>query len=90
MLDAAELDAQSVLDLFLTWRRPERFAELATAVFAGEANAGPAQARFKRARHGGRRAVKAGEIAQASKDTSAIRGNVDAAPLRGDPPRIDE
>jgi len=83
MLDAAELDAESVLELFNTvdaWRRPERFAELAAAAFAGEPDAGAAQARLERARAAAA-AVKAGEIAQASKSTNAIRANVDAARL---------
>ena len=83
MLDAAELDPQSVLELFNAvdaWRRPERFAELATAAFAGEPDAGPAQARLKRARAAAA-AVNAGEIAKASQTPTAIRGNVDAARL---------
>src|SRR3970282_2171316 len=83
VLDAAELDAQSLLDLFNTvdiWRRPERFAELVTAAFAREPEAGPAQRRLERARAAAA-AVKAGEIAQASKNTSAIRGNIDVARL---------
>ena len=83
MLDAAELDPQSVLELFNAvdaWRRPERFAELAAAAFAGEPDAGPAQARLERARAAAA-AVNAGEIAKASKNTTAIRGNVDAARL---------
>jgi tRNA nucleotidyltransferase (CCA-adding enzyme) len=83
VLDAAALDAQSVLDLFNTvdaWRRPERFVELLTAAFAGEPDAGPAQARLERARVAAV-AVKAGEIAQASKDATAIRGDIDAARL---------
>ncbi|MGH8661858.1 MAG: hypothetical protein ACREUB_08840, partial [Burkholderiales bacterium] len=83
VLDAAELDAQSVLELFNTvdaWRRPERFAELATAAFAGEPDAGPAQARLERARTAAA-AVNAGEIAKSSKNTMAIRGDVDAARL---------
>jgi tRNA nucleotidyltransferase (CCA-adding enzyme) len=83
VLDAGELDAQSVLDLFNTvdaWRRPERFAELATAALAGEPGAGAAQARLERARAAAA-AVNAGEIAKASKDTTAIRDNVDAARL---------
>jgi tRNA nucleotidyltransferase (CCA-adding enzyme) len=81
--DAGELDAQSVLDLFNTadaWRRPERFAELATAALAGEPDAGAVQARLERARAAAA-AVNAGEIAKASKNTTAIRGNVDAARL---------
>jgi tRNA nucleotidyltransferase (CCA-adding enzyme) len=83
LLDAGELDAQSVLDLFNNvdaWRRPERFAELATAALAGEPDAGAAQARLERARAAAA-AVNAGEIAKASKNTTAIRGNVDAARL---------
>jgi tRNA nucleotidyltransferase (CCA-adding enzyme) len=83
LLDAAEFDAQSVLELFNTvdaWRRPERFAELMTAAFAGEADAGGARARLERARAAAA-AVKAGDIARASRDTAAIRGNVDAARL---------
>ena len=83
VLDAAKLDAQSLLDLFNTvdaWRRPERFAELVTAALAGEPAAGPAQARLERARAAAV-AVNAGEIAQASKNATAIRGNVDAARL---------
>ena len=83
VLDAGELDARSVLDLFNTvdaWRRPERFAELATAALAGEPDAGVAQARLERARAAAA-AVNAGEIAKASKNTTAIRDNVDAARL---------
>ena len=83
LLDAAELDPQSVLELFNAvdaWRRPERFAELVAAAFAGEPDAAPAQARLERARAAAA-AVNAGEIARASKNTTAIRGNVDAARL---------
>jgi tRNA nucleotidyltransferase (CCA-adding enzyme) len=83
VLDAADLDAESVLELFNAvdaWRRPERFAELATASLAGEPDAGAAQARLERARAAAA-AVKAGDIARASRDTAAIRGNVDAARL---------
>ena len=83
VLDAAELDAESVLVLFNAvdaWRRPERFSELVTAALAGEPDAGAAQARLERARAAAA-AVRAGEIAKASKDTTAIRGNVDAARL---------
>jgi len=83
MLDAADLDAESVLELFNAvdaWRRPERFAELVMAAFAGEPDAGPARARLERARAAAA-AVKAGEIARSSENTTAIRGNVDAARL---------
>ncbi|HSB49390.1 MAG TPA: multifunctional CCA tRNA nucleotidyl transferase/2'3'-cyclic phosphodiesterase/2'nucleotidase/phosphatase [Burkholderiales bacterium] len=83
VLDAAELDAESVLELFNAvdaWRRPERFAELSAAAFAGESDAAQAQARLERARAAAA-AVKAGAIAQASKNTTDIRANVDAARL---------
>ncbi|MBI3041266.1 MAG: multifunctional CCA tRNA nucleotidyl transferase/2'3'-cyclic phosphodiesterase/2'nucleotidase/phosphatase [Betaproteobacteria bacterium] len=83
VLDAAELDAQSILDLFNTvdaWRRPERFAELLSAVFAGEADAATARLRLERALAAAA-AVKAGEIARVSKNTTAIRSSVDAARL---------
>jgi tRNA nucleotidyltransferase (CCA-adding enzyme) len=82
-LDAAGLDAQSVLELFNAvdaWRRPERFAELMTAAFAGEPGAAPARARLERALKAAA-SVKAGEIAKASKDAADIRSNVDAARL---------
>jgi len=83
VLDAAELDGESVLELFNAtdaWRRPERFAELLTAAFAGEPDAAAGQARLERARAAAA-AVDAGAIAKAAQATSAIRGNVDAARL---------
>ena len=83
VLDGAELDAEAMLDLFNTvdaWRRPERFAELVAAALAGEQDAGPARARLERALRAAA-AVRAGDIAKASKDTEAIRINVDAARL---------
>src|SRR5688572_19607232 len=83
MLDAAELDAPDVLELFNAtdaWRRPERFAELLVAAFAGEPGAAAAQARLERARAAAA-AINAGEIAKASKSTVDIRGNVDKARL---------
>jgi len=83
VLDAAELDAGSVLELFNAtdaWRRPERFAELLAASFAGEPDAAAGQARLERARAAAA-AVDAGAIAKASQATTAIRGNVDAARL---------
>jgi tRNA nucleotidyltransferase (CCA-adding enzyme) len=84
VLDAAELEPESLLELFNVvdaWRRPERLAELAAAAFAGEPDAGAAQARLERARAAAA-AVNAGEIAKASKNTTAIRANVDAARLQ--------
>jgi len=83
VLDAAELDAEAVLELFNAvdaWRRPERFAELLTAAFAGEPNAAPAKARLERARAAAA-AVNAGEIAKAAKAATEIRGGVNAARL---------
>ena len=83
VLDAAELDAPAVLELFNatdTWRRPERFAELGTAAFAGEPGAAAAQARLTRARAAAA-SINAGEIARASKNTADIRGNLDTARL---------
>jgi len=82
-LDAAELDAESMLELFNAvdaWRRPERFAELLTAAFAGEPDAAPARARLERARAAAA-AVKAGAIAKAAKAATEIRGDVNAARL---------
>ncbi len=81
--DAAELDAESVLELFNAvdvWRRPERFTDLVAAALAGEPDAAPAHARLERALAAAA-SVKAGEIARESKDAVAIRGNVGAARL---------
>ncbi len=82
--DAAGLDAESVLELFNTvdaWRRPERFAELVTAAYAGEpGDFAAARTRLERARVAGA-AVNAGEIAKASQGSADIRGNIDAARL---------
>jgi tRNA nucleotidyltransferase (CCA-adding enzyme) len=81
VLDAADAGAEAVLELFNladAWRRPERFAELMTAAFADEADSAPARSRLERALKAAA-AVRAGDIAKASKDTEAIRTNVDAA-----------
>jgi tRNA nucleotidyltransferase (CCA-adding enzyme) len=83
VLDAAELGAEAVLEIFNladAWRRPERFGELMTAAFADETDGGPARARLERALQAAA-AVRAGDIAKASKGTDAIRMNVDAARL---------
>jgi tRNA nucleotidyltransferase (CCA-adding enzyme) len=83
LLDAEELDAESVLQLFNAvdaWRRPERFAELLTAAFAGEPGAEPAKTRLERARAAAA-AVDAGEIAKAARAAAEIRGGVNAARL---------
>ena len=83
VIDAAELDPQSVLELLNAvdaWRRPERFGELLAAAFAGEPDESAAQPRLERARAAAA-AIDAGRIARASKDTTQIRGNLDAARL---------
>lgn len=83
VLDAAELDAQLMLDLFNTvdaWRRPERFAELMMASLAGESGAGAARARLEHALKAAA-GVNAGEIARSAKEPTAIRGGVEAARL---------
>ena len=83
VLDAAELDAESMLELFNAvdaWRRPERFAELLTAVFAGVSNAAPARSRLVHARAAAA-AVNAGAIAKAATAATEIRGGVNAARL---------
>jgi tRNA nucleotidyltransferase (CCA-adding enzyme) len=83
VLDAAELGAEAVLEVFnLTdaWRRPERFAELMTAAFADEADGAPARARLERTLQAAA-AVRGGDIARVSKGADAIRMNIDAARL---------
>src|SRR5262245_45263692 len=81
VLDAPEVGAEAVLEVFNladAWRRPDRFAELMIAAFADEADGASARARLERALQAAV-AIRAGEIARASKDTEAIRMNVDAA-----------
>ena len=83
LLDAGELDAGAILELFNTvdaWRRPERFAELLAAAFAGAPDAAPARARLERARAAAA-AVDAGPIAKAAKAATEIRAGIDAARL---------
>jgi tRNA nucleotidyltransferase (CCA-adding enzyme) len=83
VLDATELDAALLLELFDTvdaWRRPERFAELMTAAFAGEPDTREARARLERALKAAA-GIDAGAIAKAAKGTSEIRGGIEAARL---------
>jgi tRNA nucleotidyltransferase (CCA-adding enzyme) len=83
VLDATELDAKSLLELFDTvdaWRRPERFAELMTAAFAGEPDTAEARTRLERALKAAA-GIDAGAIAKAAKGTSEIRGGIEAARL---------
>jgi len=82
VLDAAELDAPDVLELFNVtdaWRRPERFGELLTAAFAGEADSG-GRARLERARAAAA-AINAGEIAKGSRNAGEIQSRIGAERL---------
>jgi tRNA nucleotidyltransferase (CCA-adding enzyme) len=83
VLDGAELDPQSVLELLNdvdAWRRPERFGELLAASFAGENDETGAQRRLQRARLAAA-GIDAGAIARASKGTAEIRGGIEQARL---------
>jgi tRNA nucleotidyltransferase (CCA-adding enzyme) len=83
LLDAPEAGAEAVLEVFNladAWRRPDRFGELMTAACADEADGAAARAQLERALRAAT-GIRAGEIAKASKDTEAIRVNVDAARL---------
>jgi tRNA nucleotidyltransferase (CCA-adding enzyme) len=83
VLDAAELDAPEVLDLFNVtdaWRRPERFAGLVAAAVAGEADADAVTARLERARQAAQ-AVDAGAIAKASPNAGEIQARIAAERL---------
>jgi tRNA nucleotidyltransferase (CCA-adding enzyme) len=83
VLDASGLDAESVLELFDAadaWRRPERFAELMAAAFAGEPGTGEARTRLARALKAAA-GIDAGAIAKAAKGTGEIRGGIEAARL---------
>ena len=83
VLDAPELDAESLLELFDTvdaWRRPERFAELMAASFAGEPGTEQARTRLERALKAAA-GIDAGAIAKAAKGTTEIRGGIEAARL---------
>ena len=81
VLDAPELDAPLLLELFDTvdaWRRPERFAELMAAAFAGEPDTAEARARLERALKAAA-GIDAGAIAKAAKGTAEIRGGIESA-----------
>jgi tRNA nucleotidyltransferase (CCA-adding enzyme) len=83
VLDAPELDAESLLELFDTvdaWRRPERFAELMAASFAGEPGTEQARTRLERALKAAA-GIDAGAIARAAKGATEIRGGIHAARL---------
>src|SRR5688572_19348196 len=81
VLDATELEAEALLDLFDmvdAWRRPERFAELMAASFAGEPGTEEARTRLERALKAAA-GIDAGAIAKAAKGTTEIRGGINAA-----------
>ena len=81
VLDAPELDGESLLELFDTvdaWRRPERFAELMAASFAGEPDTAEARTRLERALKAAA-GIDAGAIARAAKGTTEIRGGIHEA-----------
>jgi len=83
IMDAADLDAETALELFNAsdaWRRPERFAELMTAALVAEPEAPAVRARLERALRAAE-AVDAGEIAQAAGKNGAIRDRINAARL---------
>jgi tRNA nucleotidyltransferase (CCA-adding enzyme) len=83
IVDAAAIDAQTVLELFYAadlWRRPRRFAQLVAAALMGEPDCAPAQARIARAQTAVA-AVDAGAIAGSSIEKSAIHDAIAAARL---------
>jgi tRNA nucleotidyltransferase (CCA-adding enzyme) len=83
IVDAVELDAPTLLELFNAvdlWRRPERFAELVVAALAGEPDAQAARARLERARAAAT-SVNAGEIARTCRNPGEIQKKVAAERL---------
>ena len=83
VLDAAELDPPSVLELLNAvdaWRRPERFGDLMVASFAGEQDTDEARMRLAAALKAAA-GIDAGAIARAAKGTTEIRGGIEAARL---------
>jgi tRNA nucleotidyltransferase (CCA-adding enzyme) len=81
--DAAQLDAEALLELFSdsdAWRRPERFDDLLAAALADEPEAEPARSRLDRALRAAQ-AVNAGDIARAAGNPAEIRRRIDAARL---------
>ncbi|HET7595607.1 MAG TPA: multifunctional CCA tRNA nucleotidyl transferase/2'3'-cyclic phosphodiesterase/2'nucleotidase/phosphatase [Burkholderiales bacterium] len=83
LLDAADLDAASLLallDATDAWRRPERFAQLVTAALAGEAGADAARKRLETARRAGA-AVDGAAIARTTTTPTGIPQRMHAARL---------
>jgi tRNA nucleotidyltransferase (CCA-adding enzyme) len=81
--DAAQLDAETLLELFNdsdAWRRPERFDDLLAAALAGEPEAEPARSRLDRALRAAQ-AVNTADIARAAGNPTEIRSRIDAARL---------
>ena len=78
ILDAAELDADALLELFDSsdaWRRPERFGLLVTAALIAAPHAAAARSRIERA-HAAAVAVNAGAVASAGGVPEEIRGRL--------------
>ena len=83
IVDAAGLDAPSLLELFNAadlWRKPERYTQLVAAALAGEPDAAPALARLERARAAAM-AVDAGAIAQRTREPRQIGEQIERARL---------
>ena len=84
IVDAADLDARSILELFnITdlWRKPERFKQLVAAALAGEPDSAQVLTRLARAQTAAA-TVNAGAIAQTTADTGSIREDIDAARIK--------
>ncbi len=82
IVDAAALDAETLLELFNVadaWRRPGRFTDLMTAALTAEPSAPAARARLEHAWQAA--AVDAGEIAQAAGKDGDIRDRITTARL---------
>jgi tRNA nucleotidyltransferase (CCA-adding enzyme) len=83
IVDAAELDADALLELLDAtdaWRKPERYAELITAVLAGEPGTEGIRERLERSRQVAA-AIDAGAIAKAAHSPGEIRDRIRAARL---------
>ena len=83
IIDATELDARALLDLFDAtdaWRRPERWSELIAAAVAAEPETERVRESLERVRQAAA-AVDAGAIARAAESPGAIRHLLQAARL---------
>jgi len=92
LADAAELDAEALLDLLNAvnaWRKPQRFHELCQVALIGEPDAKSALQRLERAQRAAA-AVDAGAISRTVKGGDAIRDAVAAARLHALRAALDE